>query len=80
MFSPFYLLLSKSRFDFFVCVQEIHALLWQQRRRLPAAEPPRLNALQRVGKEHRGVAEAHFTGQVFIRPSHGSSNYLINDI
>lgn len=50
----------------FVFFQEIHALLRKQRRRSPPAEPPRSNAIRRVGEEHRGVAEARLTGQVLL--------------
>lgn len=56
---------------FFRVFQEIHPLLWKQRRRVPSAEPPRFDPLRRVGEEHRGVAETCFTGQVRNGPNEG---------
>lgn len=49
------------------CLQEIHPLLWDQRGCVAFTQSLRLNALQTVGGEHRGVAETHFTGQVVHR-------------
>lgn len=56
---------------FFRVFQEIHPLLRKRRRRVPSAEPPRFDALRRVGEEHRGVAEACLTGQVRTGPNDG---------
>lgn len=48
------------------CLQEIHPLLWDQRGCVAFTQSLRLNTLQTVGEEHRGVAETHSTGQVEV--------------